>query len=193
MRYALKLMIAMIVVCSIGTAREASAQGFLNPFIGATLSSPSPLGGRSQPGFGIAFGSIGLIFGGDFEIAYYPEVLDSQANGLDNTKAITLAANSMIGPRIGPVKIYGAFGAGDTILSATPFSTLTNPSPSSITSHYFTVNSGGGLIVFFGRLGFRGDVRYFRAYGFNFSDVQGTAGFDRLNFWRGTAGLAVRF
>jgi hypothetical protein len=193
MRYFMKLTIAGMVVLAMGTAREAAAQGFLNPFIGATLSSPSPLGGRSQPGFGVAFGSIGLIFGGDFEIAYYPEVIDNQANGLDNSHAITLAANTLIGPRIGPVKIYGAFGLGDTILSATPLSSLTNPSPSNLTSHYFTVNSGGGLMVFVGRLGFRGDVRYFRAYGFTFSDVQGTAGFSHFNFWRGTAGLAVRF
>lgn len=193
MRYFMRVMIAGMVVCSLGTSREAAAQGFLNPFVGATLSSPSPLGGRSQPGFGVSFGSIGLIFGGDFEIAYYPEVIDSQANGLDNSKAITFAATTMIGPRIGPVKIYGAFGVGDTILSAAPFSTLTNPSPSNLTSHYFTLNSGGGIMVFFGRLGVRVDVRHYRAYGFNFSDVQGTAGFDQLRFWRGTAGLAVRF
>jgi hypothetical protein len=194
MRYFMKLTIAAMVVLALGTAREATAQGFLNPFIGATLTSPSPLGGRSQVGFGVAFGSIGLIFGSDFEIAYYPEVIDSQANGLNNSHALTFSGSTLIGPRIGPVKIYGAFGVGDTILSATPFATLTNPEPSNLSSHYFTLNSGGGLMVFFGRLGVRGDVRYFRAYGFTFSDLQGSgAGFSHVNFWRGTAGLAVRF
>jgi hypothetical protein len=188
------VILGVACVVTVVAPREAAAQGFFNPFIGATLSSPSPLGGRSQPGFGVALGSIGLIFGGDFEFAYFPQVIDNQPNGLSQSRAITIAASTLIGPRIGPVKVYAAFGGGDTILSSAPLSTLTNPSPSSLSSHYFTLNSGGGLIVFFaGRLGMRGDVRYLRAYGFS-DGTQGTSvGFNHFNFWRGTLGLAVKF
>jgi hypothetical protein len=177
--------LALIGVCVPSTV---SAQGFVSPFIGATLTSPSPAGGRSQPGFGVAFGSIGLILGGEFELAYFPEVIDNEPNGLDRSHAWTFSANSFIGPRIGPVKVYGTFGVGDTILSATPLAAA-----GSLSSHHFTTNAGGGLMVFFGRLGFKGDIRHFRAYGFSVTDIQSSVAFDHFKFWRGTVGLAVRF
>jgi hypothetical protein len=194
MRTSLRAALLGLALIVFAGDRDLAAQGFLNPFIGATLTSPSPLGGRSRTGFGVAFGSIGMIFGGDFEIAYFPEVID-QTNGVAGSRAITFAGNTLIGPRIHNVKIYGAFGAGDTILSATPLAALTDPSIENLSSHYFTLNTGGGVIAFFGHhLGMRGDIRYSRAYGVTFSDLQGSnAAFNHFNFWRGTLGLAVKF
>jgi len=189
------IVLSAVSLLSIAAARDASAQGFLNPFIGATLSSPSPLGGRSQPGFGVAIGSIGLIFGSDFEIAWYPEVVDNQPNGLSQSRAITLSASTLIGPRIGPVKVYGAFGGGDTIVSAAPLSALTNLSLDNLSAHFFTLNTGGGAMVFFAHhLGVRGDVRHLRAYGVANVNVPGTSvTVNHFGFWRGTIGLAVKF
>jgi len=181
------------VLLTLCLSTDAAAQGFLNPFIGATLSSPSPAGGRSQPGFGVAFGKIGLIFGGEAEFTYFPEIIDSQPNGLDRSHAWTFSTSSLIGPRIGPVKIYGAFGVGDTILSATPLASASNPSPANLSSHHFSTNAGGGLMIFVGHLGVRGDMRHFRAYGVSFTDLQSSVAFDHFTFWRGTVGLAVRF
>ena len=40
-----------------------------------------------------------------------------------------------------------------------------------------TGNLGGGLFVFFNKhIGVRGDLRYFRAYGFDLGDLQGASG-----------------
>jgi len=185
--------IALVTLWSLGLAAPASAQGFISPFIGTTLTSPSPAGSRSQVGFGVAFGSIGLIFGGEAELAYFPQIIDNEPNGLDRSHAWTFTANSLIGPRIGPVKIYGTFGVGDTVLSATPLAAVGNPSPAALSSHHFTTNAGGGLMIFFGKLGFRGDMRHFRAYGFSVTDIQSSVSFDHFQFWRGTVGLAARF
>ena len=168
-------------------------------FNGPSISRPDSSirdktpGCLTTPGFGVAFGSIGLIFGGEAELAYFPEVIDNEANGLDRNRAWMFSANTFIGPRIGPVKVYGTFGVGDTILSATPLAAAGNPSPSNLSSHHFTTNAGGGLMVFVGRLGFKGDLRHFRAYGFSVTDIQSSVAFDHFQFWRGTVGLAIRF
>jgi hypothetical protein len=57
------------------------------------------------------------------------------------------------------------------------------------------VNVGGGAAGFFtAHLGVRGDLRYFRAYGFKITDLQ-SAGFalDRFDFWRASVGLVAKF
>ena len=52
---------------------------------------------------------------------------------------------------------------------------------------YFTFNVGGGVMGFFtSHLGVRGDLRYYRAFGFKLADLD-SAGLklDRFDFWRG--------
>jgi len=50
---------------------------------------------------------------------------------------------------------------------------------------------GGGLNIFFGHtIGIRGDVRHLRTL----QDVTlGVFGNDKVDFWRGSAGLVLRF
>src|SRR5580700_2873698 len=120
---------ALVLAC---LARDAAAQGFINPFVGTTLTSPSAKGSSSKPGFGVAFGSVGKVFGFESELAYYPEVLDNAANALAKNKVITFSGNTLIGPTIGPIKAYGAFGFGDLYLNVTSLSSVVIPNPASI-------------------------------------------------------------
>jgi hypothetical protein len=176
--------------------RAAWAQGFINPFIGTTLTSPSPNGERSKPGFGVAFGSLGKIVGAETELAYYPEVLDNtSATGLSKNKVITFSGNTLIGPTIGPTKIYGTVGVGDVFLNVTSASSLIVPNPQSISNNYFAVNVGGGVAGFFSaHFGVRGDLRYYRAFGFKVSDLQNSQlALDKFDFWRANIGLAIKF
>ena len=175
-------------------AREGAAQGFINPFVGTTLTSPSTRGSRSKPGFGVAFGALGTILGAESEIAYYPEVLDNTANALAKSKVVTFSGNTLIGPTIGPVTAYGAFGLGGLYLNVTSASALI-PNPASISSTYFAFNVGGGVMGFFtSHLGVRGDLRYYRAFGFKIADVEGAGlSLDRFDFWRAGIGLAAKF
>lgn len=183
---------ACLLVC---LARDAAAQGFINPFVGTTLTSPSAAGSSSKPGFGIALGSVGKIIGVEAEIAYYPEVLDNAANALAKNKVITFSGNTLIGPTIGPIKAYGAFGFGDLYLNVTSVSSIVIPNPASISTNYFTFNYGGGVMGFFtSHLGVRGDLRYYRAFGFKLADIQSTGlALDRFDFWRANIGLVAKF
>jgi len=173
----------------------AAAQGFLSPFIGTTLSSPTPAGGSSAPGFGVALGTLGKIVGAEVEFAYYPELLDNTANAISKNKVITLSGNTLIGPTIGSVKAYGALGLGSLNLNVTSLSSALTPNPDSISTNYFTVNVGGGAAVFFRpHFGVRGDLRYYRAFGIKVTDLENAGlALDEFDFWRANIGLAIKF
>jgi hypothetical protein len=191
----MKARILIATFLFVSASHGASAQVFVSPFVDTTLSSPSATGGSSKPGFGIALGNVGRIVGGETEIGYQPEVIDNSANALAKSRVITFAGNVLIGPTIGRVKAYGAVGAGDLHLNVTRLSTLAIPNAESISTNYFTVNAGGGVMGFFTpHMGVRADLRYFRAYGFNIADLQ-TAGLalDRFDFWRASVGFVAKF
>lgn len=183
---------ALILAC---VARDARAQAFINPFVGTTLTSPSTTSTSSKAGFGVALGSVGKIVGGETEIAYYPELLNNTASALAKNKVITFSGNTLIGPTIGPVKVYGAVGVGDLYLNVTSVSSLLIPNPTSLSSNYFTVNVGGGAMGFFAsHFGVRGDLRYYRAFGFKLTDLQSAGlALDRFDFWRANIGIVAKF
>ena len=190
-----RFMLVAAALLVVSVARDAVAQGFVSPFVGTTLSSPSPSGSSTKPGYGIAFGNLGKVVGFDTEIAYYPEVLDNTANALAKNRVFTFSGDTLIGPTIGRVKPYGAFGFGDLHLNVTSLSSVVIPNPASISTNYFTFNAGGGVMGFFTtHLGVRGDLRYFRAYGFKVTDLQSSGiTLDHFDFWRASIGLAARF
>lgn len=66
MKRSIAITAAVLIVAA---ARDSTAQTFVNPFVGVTLTSPSGSGGSSKPGFGAAFGRLGNIVGGETEIA----------------------------------------------------------------------------------------------------------------------------
>jgi hypothetical protein len=176
-------------------ARDAAAQGFISPFVGTTLSSPTATGSTTKPGFGVAFGGLGTIVGGETEIAYYPEVIDNSANALAKNRVVSFSGGLLLGPTIGAVKPYVALGVGDLHLDVTKLSTLVVPNPESVSKDYFTFNVGGGVFGFFtDHLGVRGDLRYFRAFGIKVEDLQSTGlVLDHFNFWRASAGFVAKF
>ena len=184
---------AFLLLC---VARDGAAQGFIiNPFVGVTLSSPSNSGNSSKPGFGAAFGHVGKFMGFESEIAYYPEVMQNAANNIAKNKVITFSGNTLIGPTIGPVKVYGAGGVGDLHLDVTSLSSVLVPNPATVSTNYFTFNAGGGVMAFFtSHVGVRGDLRYYRALGFKIADVETTGlQLDRFDFWRAGVGLVLKF
>ncbi len=190
-----KITLVAVMFLSGFSVRDAAAQGFISPFVSTTLSSPSPNGSKSKPGFGLAFGKLGSVVGIDGELAYYPEILDNAATGLSKNRAISFSGDFLIGPKIGPVKVYGAVGAGDLLLNVTSLASITTPSPDSISNSYFTINVGGGLIGFLNpHFGVRGDVRDFRATGFSFSDLSSSGlAFNHFDFWRASLGVVATF
>jgi hypothetical protein len=60
----------------------------------------------------------------------------------------------------------------------------------------FGGNAGGGLILGLGdRLAIRGDIRYYRNFGGDDDEIDDLIDFDfgELSYWRGYAGLGIRF
>ena len=187
--------VVFATILFLSASHGAAAQVFVSPFVDTTLTSPSATGGSSKPGFGIALGNIGRIFGAETEIGYQPEIIDNSANALEKSRVFTFSGSTLIGPTIGRVKVYGAVGAGDLFLNVTRLSSLVIPNPASISTNYFTVNVGGGVMGFFTtHMGVRADLRYFRAYGFKIDDLQNAGlALDRFDFWRASVGFAAKF
>ena len=177
-------------------AHDSAAQGFIIPFVGTTLTSPSPNSDSTKPGYGVAFGGMGRIIGGETEIAYYPEVIDNAPNAIAKSRVISFSGGMLIGPNLGVVTPYFAIGAGNLNLNVTSVASAIVPNPESISNNYFSFNTGGGVLGYFSdHFGLRGDLRYFRAFGLKLDDLEdaGIIGFDKFNFWRASLGLAIKF
>jgi hypothetical protein len=185
----------LVVLLVVFAAYDAAAQGFISPFVGTTLTSPSTSGSSTKPGFGVAFGSVGRIVGAETEFAFYPEVIDNSANALAKSRVISISGGPLIGPTIGRVKPYVALGAGNLNLNVTSIASIVVPNPESISNNYFTFNAGGGVMGFFtDHLGVRGDLRYYRAFGIKFEDLAETGlALDKFNFWRASFGIVAKF
>jgi hypothetical protein len=182
----------LLVVC---TARSVAAQVFINPFVDTTLTSPTATGSSTKSGLGLSFGNVGRIVGVETEFAYHPDLIDTSANGVAKNRVVTISGNTLIGPTIGRVKPYGVIGAGDLYLNVTSAASVLVPNPASISNNYFTIDAGAGVMGFFTpHLGVRGDLRYFRAYGFKLTDLQSAGiALDHFDFWRASIGVAVKF
>ena len=191
----IRALIISSVLFLLFTAGSASAQGFVSPFVGTTVTAPTSLGSHTKPGYGVALGGIGKVVGAETEIAFFPELIDNTANGIAKNKVITFSGDTLIGPMLGNVKPYFAIGAGNLHLNVTQISNVVVPNPESISNNYFTFNTGGGVMGFFNHhIGVRGDLRYTKAFGFKIADLQSAGlALDKFNYWRVAFGLAVKF
>ena len=191
----MKLISIGVMILTFSAAHKAEAQGFiLNPFFNTTLTSPSGSGGHTKRGYGVAFGTNGKILSVETEIAYHPEIIDTALDGA-KSKVLSFSGDLIIGPTIGHVKGYGAVGAGDLHLNVTSLSRLASTDADSLASNYFTFNAGGGAIGFVTtHLGIRADLRYLRAYGFDFAALEAeNLSLKHFDFWRLNIGLAAKF
>ena len=193
----MKPLLVVAALLFVFTPRGAAAQAFVSPFVDTTLSSPSEAGGASKAGFGVAFGKLGTILGHETEVAYHPQIVDNTANALAKSRVFTFSENLLVGPTIDKVKPYFTIGAGDLLLNAKSVKSVATPTPESLSNNYFTINFGGGAAYFFNKhTGVRGDLRYFKAYGFDLGDLDSEAPsltMTHFEFWRAAVGAAFKF
>src|SRR6478672_6535220 len=81
-----KRIIFLAIIVLVLTARGSAAQGFISPFIGTTLTSPTETGSHTKAGWGVDLGALGKIVGAETEIAWYPEIIDIAENAIDKSK-----------------------------------------------------------------------------------------------------------
>ena len=186
--------LAAVLFASI--AHRAAAEGFISPMVSTTLSAPSPSANNSSPGFSLAFGRLGHLFGAETEITYFPEMIDTSASSL-RQRVFTFSENFVVGQTIGRIKPYGAIGFGDLLSNVHSIASAVGVSADSISNNYFTFNAGGGVMGFFKHnIAVRGDLRYFRAYGFDLTEAGLSSGNITLNhfdFWRLGGGVVFTF
>ena len=112
---------------------------------------------------------------------------DLEIDVLGTNNVTTVMGNLMFGRFAGGLQPYAAAGAGLVRTQVTDFGEFFDASESSL-----GMNAGGGLLVGGGRFSLRGDVRYFRNVTSTDEPLLEET-LDDFGFWRGTAGLTIRF
>ena len=189
-RRLVKVVVAVVLLTAMMPA-PASAQGFISPFLGYNYSGdagcPSFRGCEDKNlNWGASLGSLGRAAGFELEFSYANDFYGrSEAY---SSSVFTLTGNFLIAPKFGPVRPYWAIGTG--LLRTHAQLTQTSLEDS---NNAFGWDTGGGVMVFFGRnFGVRGEIRFFHS--FENSKFFGLipAG-DKLDFGRAAAGVVFTF
>jgi len=129
-------------------------------------------------------------FGFEIEGAYTKDFFGDEAVALGKNNVTSLMANILLGSRFGQSgRVYASVGGGLLKSRAEDLDQFFE-----VTRNDFGVTGGAGAMGFFGRnLGVRGDVRYFRNIGDPEPDNEFDIDFGNFSFWRGTAGIVLKF
>ncbi len=190
----LRTFLACGIVCVVLVPGEARAEWFLSPFVGGAFG-----GGVAEPAkvdYGGSIGWMGRVVGFDVDVSHRPdffEVSDVPDFLIGESSVTSIMFNGLVavpspfGDRVQP---YAAAGLGwlrSRIGRDDDFIRSNN--------NNFGLNVGGGVLGHFSdRFGVRGDIRYFR----DLQNLEGESEFfhlgnEKLDFWRATAGVIVRF
>jgi hypothetical protein len=131
------------------------------------------------------------VFGIEGDFGYSPDFMGKTDIG--GSSVLTLMGNLVLGVPFGGqsgfgVRPYGVAGVGmiRTQIDAGDVLEFDN--------NKAAWNFGGGLIIFFGPVGVRADVRYFRTFGVvDLLDLDVLERRGRLDFGRASAGFVMRF
>ena len=182
--------LVLAAALSVWTVAPARAQGFISPFAGFNFGGDSANCisltncNEKRLNWGASLGKTNGVFGIEEDIAYAPDFFGKTA-GTDNA-VLTVMSNLMLVVPAGPIEPYGLVGLG-LIRSHAKL----DASSLSLDKNALGWDIGGGLNIFLTHsVGVRGDVRHIRT----FKEVTlGLFGNDQLDFWRGSAGLTLRF
>jgi opacity protein-like surface antigen len=176
----------------------ASADWLFTPNIGAGFGGNSRGGEHLTYGASIGWMGAGVI-GWEADLAYTPEFFEGDDNDADlfntgDSNITTVMGNILIGVPIGGqtgagVRPYFAGGAGLMKSRVENADALFD-----VDNNDFGVNLGGGVMGFMtDNVGFRGDIRYFRAFGEDSSNERVDLDLSDFDFWRGTVGVTFRW
>jgi opacity protein-like surface antigen len=174
------------------SAAPARGQGFITPFLGfsyggdvaATCASLTECE-EKRANWGVGFGATSGILGFEEEIGYAKHFF-GKTDGEDNA-LLTVMSNLMAVVPAGPIRPYALFGIG-LMRPHVKF----DASSLALDKNALGYNIGGGVNIFFSpAVGIRGDVRHMQT--FKDMTLGGFFSNDKLDFWRGSAGLTFRF
>jgi hypothetical protein len=175
---------------------SARADWLFTPNIGTTFGGST--NGNEHFGYGASIGWMGAgIFGWEADFAYTPEFFagnDDEFNFTSTSNATSFMVNAIVGAPAGGTTGGGFrpyFSGGLGLLQTQ----LESPDELfEISNNDFGVNLGGGAMGFMtDHVGFRGDVRYYRALTDPEPDNEFDIDFGSFNFWRATGGVTFRW
>jgi Outer membrane protein beta-barrel domain len=175
----------VIVVASLllGTS-GASAETVLTGFAGLAFGGATE---RSQGTYGASLAFFGRVTGFEAEFGITPDFFGAAPPGqfFSKNDVVTLTGSLLVVVPRGPVRVYGAVGAGLLKTRLADSAQLLD-----VNSNDFGINVGGGILGYLGEtVGLRLDVRYFRSL----SDVDASLDLGTLDFWRAVGGVSLRF
>jgi hypothetical protein len=100
---------------SMGTARNAAAQGFISPFIGYNFGGDAGCPNATncndkRVDWGVALGALGSVVGFETEFGYTKDFFGESSAQTSNV--LTVMGNFMLAPKFGPIQPYGLAGIG---------------------------------------------------------------------------------
>jgi hypothetical protein len=187
------LMAALVLMLAPASAR---ADWLFTPNIGGSFGGSAS--GNEHLTYGATIGWMGAgIFGFEADLAFTPEFFeagDGDIDLFDSSNVTTFMANAVVGIPIG-----GQLGAGFRPYVSGGIGIMQQNVEDadqlfSINNDEFGVNIGFGAMGFAtDHVGFRGDVRYYRALSDPESDNEFDIALGDFDFWRGTVGVTFRW
>jgi hypothetical protein len=187
---------ALLAALVLGMAPAAQADWLFTPNLGASFGGNA--NGREHMTYGASIGWMGAgVFGWEADLAYTPEFFEGDDDDLDlieNSNATSFMANVLIGvpvggQRGGGFRPYFTGGAGILQTSVGDADDLFE-----VDNSEFGVNLGVGAFGFAtDHVGFRGDLRYFRALSDPDEDNEFDIDLGDFDFWRATGGITFRW
>jgi opacity protein-like surface antigen len=175
----------------------AGADWLFTPNIGGGFGGSA--NGREHLTYGASIGWMGAgVLGWEADLGYSPEFFESDDDDVDvfdgDSNITTVMGNVLVGVPIGGqtgggVRPYFVGGAG--LLQTR----VEDPDAIfEVDNNDFGINLGGGVMGFVSdNVGFRGDLRYFRAFGEDTSSDGVDFDLSDFDFWRGTVGVTFRW
>jgi hypothetical protein len=182
---------------------SARADWLFTPNIGAGFGmgdSGTDAGGGEHLTYGVSLGWMGAgIIGWEADLAYTPEFFEGDDDDADllntgDSNVTSVMGNILVGIPIGGqtgggVRPYFAGGAGLLKTRVEDADAVFE-----VDNNDFGINLGGGVMGFMtDNVGFRGDLRYFRAFGEDNDNEQVDFDLSDFDFWRGTVGVTFRW
>ena len=215
----LVLRATVMVVFVIATAKPASADWLLTPYLGIVFGGAANTvdvndlddSFEQRSVFGGSIAAMGSgVFGLEFDFGYAPNFFQVTEGGEDfeffdvNSSITTLMGNVVIGVPIGGtsglgVRPYATGGIG-LMRASIQFEDFFDFDD--LSTNDLALSFGGGVHVFFSdSIGLRGDLRYFRALEQQDDDdpledddfFDEDFGLEDFDFWRATIGITFRF
>ena len=183
-------------------ARPAAAQTFVEASLDVlTPSSSGATSATHAKGFGFSTGKLSKMASLETQFIYFSKLGDISGANVGSSHAFFFSGGYLIGPTIHQrYKVYGAIGFGEMHrrLSLLPAPGSDPSDPTSLTSDYFTLDGGAGVIVLLSRhFGVRAEIRKGRAFSFSDADdaEPGPFGikFKHIDYWRASIGFVAAF